>query len=101
MTDPAPARRWRNDINPKESPSVETVVIYAEDSIKINSASRTELYICHVKALHGGTPRNAFMPSVRMIMSGYLIENGGCIIGEGDDAYERAVTVGEEILAKS
>jgi|SRR5882724_7237950 len=83
---------WRKQNHLNEHPTVDTVVIHAED--KIYERNIYELVICHVNSFHG----KGFMPSVRFEDS--LCYNGEVILGTDQAAYDQAKMTGEQRLEK-
>lgn len=84
--------RWRNDgLNPKDEPTVFSVVPVAEDVIRRDEDFT--LRIVHVRMMRGP----GFMAAVRSTLGGSM-HNGDAFPGDGAEAYARALKQGEEIF---
>lgn len=78
-TDP----KWRNEFNPKERPSWDTVAICAVDVV--GKSDDWFALVCHVKAFNG----LGFMSSVRSM---YGNMNNGCVFYGTDKAAHQKST---------
>jgi hypothetical protein len=95
---PAQALRaeiWRNDLNPSGIPTVESVLIHAEDSIDEQGDYR--LIVSHIDSFPNG---KGFMARVSSKFPGSGGETGHVHRGTGQDAYEAAKREGERMLKR-
>lgn len=84
-----PEMRWRNTLNPKDHPTVSTIVTTAVDGI---AWERGIIFtICHVKYFHG----KGFMFRVESIGS---MHSGEVVSGTDEEAYQKAFIEGLEVF---
>lgn len=84
-----PDLKWRNDRKSHDNPTMDFVVIQAEDLI--DSKRNFNLIVCHIQTLRG----RGFMASVRSLGG---MHNDGVCYGTDETAYQAAVARGRKIL---
>jgi len=89
---------WRNDIYPRELPTVETWVIHAEDLVKTDGFHGA--FVLHIDAFHG----KGFGFSIRYGGSAesrvgwHMTENGGYIRGQTAETYAKVQGIAEAAM---
>lgn len=84
---------WRDDNRSSEQPTVDKIVICAEDVAE--EGVDYNLVICHVRSLEG----RGFIPSVRSRRTNDM-QNGDLVLGPDDLAYDLTKVMGSMLLAE-